>query len=276
MTTSVQNNTSALLALQSLNRNTDQLNKTQDEISTQLAVATPQDNPAVWATAQLQTNQVDALGAVTTSLNRATSISDTALAAGQTVLGLLNQLKTQSLSAQDSTLQSSDRAALSTDFSGLLQQIASTISSAEFNGTNLLDGSQAASLTFLTSTDASHTVSLPTSNLSLGGSVITVSSTASLSSASTASAISAQIDASITNVTNALATLGDQANLVSAHSTLISNLSTVLQTGVGQLVDSDTAADSARLKALQVAQQLSQQSLSIANTTPQILLSLFR
>ncbi|MDB5458638.1 MAG: flagellin domain protein, partial [Caulobacteraceae bacterium] len=50
----------------------------------------------------------------------------------------------------------------------------------------------------------------------------------------------------------------------------------VLQAGVADLVNADTASDSARLSALQVAQQLGQQSLSIANSTPQILLSLFK
>ena len=49
-----------------------------------------------------------------------------------------------------------------------------------------------------------------------------------------------------------------------------------LQTGVGNLVDADLAKESARLQALQVQQQLGAQALSIANSAPQIVLSLFR
>ena len=45
---------------------------------------------------------------------------------------------------------------------------------------------------------------------------------------------------------------------------------------IGQLVDADLAKESARLQALQVQQQLGAQALSIANSAPQIVLSLFR
>lgn len=276
MSISVSNNPTALLALQTLNQTTDQLNQVQNQIDTTLAVSQPQDNPVVWANAQGQQSEVNNLGAVTSGLNRATSISDVAISAGQTVLNLLDQMKQQALSASDGQLDTTSRQSFSTDFAGALQQITDTIGSAEFDGANLLDGSQSTGMRFITTADASQTVTLPASNLSLGGAVITVSATASLNTASAASAVIAQVDASIANVTSYMTSIGDQANLVSAHAQLVTNLSSVLQTGVGNLTDADTAADSARLKALQVQQSLSQQSLSIANSAPQILLSLFK
>ena len=49
-----------------------------------------------------------------------------------------------------------------------------------------------------------------------------------------------------------------------------------LTTGVGNLVDADVAKESANLQALQVKQQLGAQALSIANQSPQIILSLFK
>ena len=48
------------------------------------------------------------------------------------------------------------------------------------------------------------------------------------------------------------------------------------ETGVGNLVDADLAKESARLQALQVQQQLGAQALSIANQSPQVILSLFK
>jgi flagellin len=276
MSISVSNNPSALLALQNLNRTTDQLMQVQDQISTSHAVDKPQDNPTIWAMAQGQSSQVDGLNAVTSSLNRATSISDVALNAGQSVLDLLDQLKSQALSAQDAQLSTSDRGALNTDFGGLLQRITSTLTSAEFDGSNLLDGSQATNMRFLATADGSQTVTLPTANLSLGGSVITLSAGSSISTPATASAMMALIDASIDNVTSAMTDIGDQAKLITSHAQLVANLSQVLQSGVTDLISNDSAADSARLKALQVQQQIGQQSLSIANSTPQLLLALFK
>jgi flagellin len=276
MSISVSNNPSALLALQTLNKTTDQLNQTQNEISTQLAVAAPKDNATVWANAQSQRSEVDSLGAVTSGLNRATSISDVTLTAGQTVLNLLNEMKQQALSASDSQLDSTSRGAFNSDFAGVLAQVTTTINSADFDGTNLLNGSQATGLRFITTADASQTVTLPTANLSLGGSVITVGSTASLPTAAAASAMVAQISASIANLTDFMTSVGNQASLVTSHAQLVSNLSTVLTNGIQDLTATDDAADSARLKALQIQQQLSQQSLSIANSAPAILLTLFR
>jgi flagellin len=276
MSLSVSNNPSALLALQNLNRTSEQLAQVQDQIATGLKVNQPQDNASVWATAQGQRSAIDGLASVTSSLNRATSISDVALGAGQSVLDLLGKLKQQALSAQDAQLQPEERQSLNTDFGGVLKQIASTIALASFDGSNLLDGSSATSMRFLATSDASQTVTLSTPNLSLGGAIVTFGSTASISTAAAASAMMAQIDASIANVTTALANIGDQAKLITSHIQLVSNLSGVLQAGVADLINTDSAADSARLKALQVAQQIGQQSLSIANSTPQVLLALFR
>ncbi|MGZ3273005.1 MAG: flagellin [Caulobacteraceae bacterium] len=275
MTISVQNNSAAMTALQNLNRTNDQLAHVQQEIATTLAVAQPKDNPSVWATAQGQKIDIDGLAAVTQSLNRASSISDVALSAGQSVVDLLNRMKQDCLSAQDPQLDPNARQAFNTDFAGLLQRITSTLSNAVFDGANLLDGS-GGNLRFLATADATQVVTLPAENMSPGGGIITVSSTATIGTTQAASALMAQIDASITNVTTALANIGDQAKLISAHSTLVQNLSTVLSTGMGDLINADTEADSARLAALQVQQQLGEQSLNIANSMPSVLLSMFR
>ena len=275
MTISVQNNSSALLALQNLNRTNDQLAQVQQQVSTTLAVAEPKDNPAVWATAQGQKIDVDGLASVTQSLNRASSISDVALSAGQSVVDLLNQMKQDALSAQDPQLDSASRSSFNSDFTGLLARVTSTLSNAAFDGANLLDGS-GGNLRFLASADATQAVTLPAKNLSLGGGIITMGATASITTTAAASIVMAQIDASIANVTSALADIGDQAKLISAHNTLVQNLSTVLQTGMGDLTNADMAADSARLSALKVQQQLGEQSLNLANSMPSVLLSLFR
>jgi flagellin len=49
-----------------------------------------------------------------------------------------------------------------------------------------------------------------------------------------------------------------------------------LNNGLGALIDADLAKESAKLQSLQIRQQLGTQSLSIANQSPQSLLSLFK
>ena len=83
-------------------------------------------------------------------------------------------------------------------------------------------------------------------------------------------------DTAIQNVSTALGALGTGSNALGAQLNFVSNLSDTLNTGIGNLVDADLASASAKLQALQTKQQLGVQALSIANSAPQSILSLFR
>ncbi len=276
MVLSVNSNSSALAVLQSLNNTNDQLSATQTQVSSGLKISTAKDNPAVYAVAQQQRADISALSTVSDGLSRAQSISDVAVSAGQTISDLLNQIKAKVLSATDSTQDASSLASLNTDYQSLLNQVQQTISSASFEGVNLLDGSQGAGLKFMATADATGFVTLSTQNLSLGGSIISLPAMSSISTVTAATTMLTQVDSSIANVNSAVATIGAQSNQITAHSSFVSKLSDTLTSGVGDLVDADEAAESARLTALQVQQQLGAQSLSIANNQPSLILTLLQ
>jgi flagellin len=67
-----------------------------------------------------------------------------------------------------------------------------------------------------------------------------------------------------------------QSDQITAHAGLVALASGALQSGVGSLVAPDLDGEGARLQALQLQQQLSVQSVSIANQAPQALLALLR
>jgi flagellin len=276
MTLNVNTNSAALAALAALNKTTDNLTTVNAQVSSGLAVSDSKDNPSVYAVAQSQRADIQALSAVTDGLNRAQSISDVAVSAGQTVSDLLSSLKSEALSATDGSLGTASLTALNANFQSTLEQIQQTVSSATFSGANLLDGSLTAGLSFMANANATSTITLTGLNLSLGGSTLTVPASANISTTTSASAVLTLVENSITNVNAALASLGAQSGQVAAHASFVTTLSDALTTGVGGLVDADVAAESARLSALQVQQQLGVQSLSIANQTPSIILSLFQ
>jgi flagellin len=83
------------------------------------------------------------------------------------------------------------------------------------------------------------------------------------------------VESSLTNVDSALASLSSGVAKFSIQSSFVSQLSSALTTGIGNLVDADMATESATLQALQVKQQLGVQALSIANSAPSIALHLF-
>jgi flagellin len=276
MVLSVNTNAAALIALQNLNATEGQLQNTQNQVSTGLAVGSAKDNASVWAIAQGQRADIGALDAVTMSLNRATSISDVASTAGQSVSDLLTQLKSKVVAAMDSSLTTASRVALNNDYSSLLNQIKDVINNANFDGANILNGSLPNGLQFLANADGSSTLTLSGQDLSLGGSIIIIPSTSSISTSTLAAALLTQVNLSLSNVDSALGNLGSQATEISNHTTFIAKLQDVLQTGVGNLVNANMATESAKLQALQVQQQLGIQALSIANQAPQAILALFK
>jgi flagellin len=275
MTNSVHTNAAAAIALQNLSRTNDRLNDVQNRVSTGLKVQGAKDNAAIWAIAQQQRADVGALGAVKQSLDRATAVADVALSAGESISDLLNQLKEKVVAAKDGSLKTQSRELLNNDFQALLRAIKSAIDNATFDGANILNGSLTTGIKFLANSDASQFVTLSAKNLTLGGSVISLSLSDSLMTLTGATAALTDLDSSITKLNAALGSIGAQAKQIEAHNGFVSKLTDTLEAGIGSLVDADLAKESARLQALQVQQQLGAQALSIANQAPQIILSLF-
>ena len=170
---SINTNTGALVALQSLNATNSQLQTAQNQISTGLRVAGAEDDGSIYAIAQGQRSQVSALGAVTDSLNRASSVLDVAVTAGQTISDLLNQLKSKALEASDTSLSTSDRSAINSDFKSLIGQIKNQVSNASFDGANLI-ATGGATIYALSGPSTGNKLSLAAQSLALGGANLTV------------------------------------------------------------------------------------------------------
>jgi flagellin len=272
---SVNTNSDASLALQELNTTNSQISSVQTELSTGYAISSPTNNGAIWAIAQGQRAQVSALSSVSESLQRGQSAVDVALSAGQSISDLLNQIKSNVLSASDASQNTTSRQQLNSQFKSDLAQITTYINNASFNGVNLLQ-SGAANYTALANVTATSVITVQAQNLSLGNSIIPISSTASYATASQAQTLLAAVDTAITNVNTALGALGTGSNALGSQLTFVSNLSGTLNTGIGNLVDADMASASAQLQALQTKQQLGVQALSIANGESSNLLTLFR
>ena len=271
---SVNTNTGAMVALQYLNQTNSQLTTVQNAINSGLKVASAKDDGATFAIAQNMRGDVAGYSAVTDSLNRGTSSVDVALSAGQSISDLLIEMKSKALAASDASLDTASRQAMNEDFTALRDQIGSVVQNAVFNGVNLVDGSTT-QITALASADGSKKITVSAQNMSLGGSVVTVASNGSISTQAKASTMISTVEASLTNVDSALAQFSSGAKKFSIQATFVTNLSSTLQTGIGNLVDADMATESAKLQSLQVKQQLGVQALSIANQAPSITLSLF-
>ena len=275
MSFSVNTNTGAMTALQYLGETQGQLARTQNAINSGLKVASAKDDGAIYAIAQNQRGAIAGFQSVASSLNNGSSAIEVALSAGQSISDLMIQLKQKALSAADPSLDTASRQALNSDFTALRDQITTIVKNAVFNNFNLVDGSTA-KVQALASADGSRRITTMAQNMSLSGAIVTLASTASVSTQAKASALISTIQTSLTNVNAALAKLSAGAAKFSIQSTFTQKLADTLTSGLGNLVDANMADESASLQSLQVKQQLGVQALSIANQAPQTILSLFQ
>jgi flagellin len=137
----------------------------------------------------------------------------------------------------------------------------------------------AATLTFTgetgANTDNYSLQAVQTNNVTIGGGLEDLAGIDVSTSTGAASALS-KVEGLIQTAVDAAASFGSSRGRIETQKDFVSKLTDSLKSGIGSMVDANMEEASAHLQALQVQQQLSVQSLSIANQAPQSLLSLFR
>ena len=269
---SVNTNVGAMAALQSLNDTNRALATTQSRINSGKNVGSTKDDSGTFAIAQTLRGDLGGLGGVNSSLNRAKSTVDVAIAGAEQISDLINKMKSKAIEAADAGLDEASRTALAADFDGFKSQINTIIDSSAFNGTNLLKagGGTVAAL---------QSTSMAAAKLTVANQDLTAVVTAfgaTFTSATTAATQVGVMDNQITAVNTKMSLLGAASRKIEGQQAFIGKLVDVIEAGVSNLVDADLAKESAKLQALQVKQQLGVQALSIANQAPQTIISLFR
>ncbi|AQR61375.1 flagellin [Brevundimonas sp. LM2] len=279
MANSINTNSGAMVALQSLNQTNRDLDVTQGRINTGKNVSSAKDNGAIFAIATGQRAEASALGSVKNSIQRGQSILDVAQAAGETIVAALTEQK--NLAVAIGTAKGDALKAYVADYNALGSEITKSLAGANFDGVNLFSATTPA-INVNTGTKAADTFTLKAA----GGAATTVASATAVVVAdynaptagelTTLTGLGAVVDGAITAFTATLADFGTKSKSLDRQLTFTSKIQDAIETGVGNLVDADLAKESARLTALQTKQQLGVQALSIANQSSSVLLSLFR
>lgn len=136
---SILTNNSAMVALQTLKSVNKSMTETQSQISTGKRVASAKDNSAVWAISKVMESDVKGFKAISESLSLGESTVAVARNASETVTDLLTQMKGKIIAANESNV---DRNKIQTDITALTDQIKSVVGAAQFNGLNLLSGTE--------------------------------------------------------------------------------------------------------------------------------------
>lgn len=195
---SILTNSSSMVALQTLKGINQNLMKTQDEISTGKSVASAKDNAAVWAISKVMEADVKGFKGISDSLSLGESTVAVARQAAETVTDLLTEIKGKIVAAQEDNV---DRGKIQTDIVALRDQIRTVVGAAQFNGLNLVDGSQS-TVDVLASLDRQSTGSVTTSSISITAQDLSIGGyvASDVFSASTAGTISGDGDTFVTTL----------------------------------------------------------------------------
>jgi flagellin len=277
MALSVNTNIGAAAALQSLNATNRQLETVQSRINTGLNVSSAKDDSAAYAIAQNLRGDLGGLRAVSSSLSRAKSVTDVAIAGAEQISDVVNSLKELAKKASDTGISDDARATYNEQFQSLRDQITTIVNSSSFNDTNLLKTS-GGTISALQSLTAGDNLTLANQELDLPATETTgnLGQDSEIDTAVKAAAMETTLKTLSTTIGTTLSNLGAASRKIDSQVIFTSKLSDTIESGIGNLVDADLAKESARLQALQVKQQLGVQALSIANQAPQTIVSLFR
>jgi len=312
---------SALATLRSINND---MESTQNRVSSGYRVESAADNAAYWSIATTMRSDNKALSTVQDALGLGAAKVDVAYTGMNSAIDVVSEIKAKLVAAREPGV---DKTKIDKELTELKNQLTSISESASFSGENWLNNTGAAAtgtkeivagfnrdssgkvtLTTL-GVNATSTTLIGTTDESLGiltkdidadalnpdatGTaanyyLIDADGTATTAGSGTAIALTnattdAQVDDMIrvvdsilTQMTDAASNLGAVNKRISMQDDFVSNLMDSIDTGIGRLVDADMNEESTRLKALQTQQQLGIQSLSIANSSSQNILSLFR
>ncbi|HEX8045419.1 flagellin [Rhizobium sp.] len=300
--TSINTNNSAMAALQTLRGISSNLQDTQSAVSSGLRISKASDNAAYWSISTSMKSDNSAIGAVSDALGLGAAKVDTASTAVTSAIDVVGQIKDKLVTAMEGSV---DKGAVQEEIGQLQQQLQSVAQSASFNGENWVmaaSGDSASVVSsFIRGTNGTVSVSTTSYKFDSGatGNVLFGSNSGTIDTASgilgtktgsysvfsldISSMTTGQISSALTMVQTALnsltsmgSKLGSISSRIDLQTTFASSLSDSIQSGVGKLVDANMEEESSKLSALQTQQQLAIQSLSIANSSTQSILSLFR
>ncbi len=236
---SILTNTSAMVALETLRMTNRNLESVQSEISTGKKVSNAKDNAAVWAISTVMSTDVQSFEQISDSLSKGSATVGVARAASEQTTTLLQDMKELIVQAQED-INSDDRARVQNDVAKLREQIGNIVNAAQFNGVNMVNGTD--DVNVLASLDRDSAGVVSATNIAVNRNDLTT--TAGVFGTGTS------LNLNATASDTAVASAGNTANVtiatdadMSDNAVSVSIAGTTLSFGVGELSgDQDAAA----------------------------------
>jgi flagellin len=270
--TRINANIPAMQSMNVLNIINNKIADHQLRLATGKRINTPGDDPAGYQLAQGLISRRNGLEVAMDNVSNAQSILNVAEGGYQNIMDIVQTLKQKATQAADGALSASQRGAVNDQVAGLLAEVDEIVSQTTFNDKGLIGGDFSATA-FQTGEQASETLSVSLSNAdsaALSISTVNVSTQASASAAMTA------LDNAIDTLASLVQDVGEYKSRLATKEATISIAVTNTEAVRSNIEDADFAREQMELIKMQILQQTAMTSLSQANSSPQIVLSLFR
>lgn len=256
--------------LQSLQRTSKFIERTDQRLLSGLRIKDPLDGAAEFFTSRALSNRASDLTQAKGNIDQAISTVEAANVGLDAINDLAQQARAVAQAAK-STSDATERQALAAQFNELRGQIDSLAQDAGFSGTNLISSSPD-NLDVALNEDGS-------SSLTVQG---TDSTSAGLGLGSRTFASDADIDAAISDATGAISSVRSSASTLGSNVTVLQNridftenLTNTLESGAGSLTLADLSEEAANRLSLGTRQQLGANSLALAAESERAVLGIF-
>ena len=261
MSLRIQNNVEAFQAHNNLEATANNLSKSMERLSSGYRINRAADDAAGLGISEKMRGQIRGLAQAQRNIQDGVSFVQTAEGNLDEVHSMLQRVRELAVQWNNGTQSAAGKAAIQTEVNALASEIARIGTSADFNGTKLLNA--VSTVSFQVGANDGETITVGT--ISLGSSVGTIS-LASI----------AGIDTMIDNVSAARSTFGAVQNRLEHSMAVSATYQENLTSAESRIRDVDMADEMTKLTKYQILQQAGTAMLAQANQAPQNVLSLLR
>lgn len=267
----INTNITAMIGQNNLSKSQSSLQTSMERLSSGLRINSAKDDAAGQAIANKMSAQI-------TGMNQASRNANDGISLVQTMEGGLNQIndnlqRIRELAVQgaNDTNTLADRSAIKTEIGERIAEIDRIAGSANFNGTNLLNGAAALNIQVGANTDAGDVITVSTVDATTATLGVTAPATDDHAGYQ---ALIDQVDTATGTLDTHRATLGSTLNRFDSVIENLATTSTNLSAARSRIEDADYAVEVSNMTRANILQQAGTSVLAQANQTPQSVLSL--
>jgi flagellin len=275
MALTINTNIMSLNAQRNLSTTQNALSKSMERLSSGLRINSAADDAAGLAISVGMDARVKSMNQAVRNANDGVSLAQTAEGSLNETTNILTRMRELAQESATGTVSDPQRTSIQNEFTQLSSEIDRIANATQFNGSNLLDGTLSAGVSFQIGTNNTSNDSISLSVTSATSSALGLGATAVSTMANARSAL-ATIDSAIASVSTLRGTLGAVQNRLQST---INNLQVAIENtsaAESRIRDVDVAAETANMTRANILVQAGVSILSQANQSPQAALKLLQ